>query len=75
MIFAGSHPSMRDVLRTIARSGTLYGASAELLGLSKGTATHARAALLDSGDLARTEDGIQLVDPLLADWLRRRFPL
>lgn len=68
-------PGERAVLRAIARSGALYGAEAQLLGLSKGAASHARGALLNSGDLAITDDGVQLVDPLLADWLRRRFSL
>jgi hypothetical protein len=65
----------RDVLRSVARSGSIYGAQADLLDLSAGTATHARKTLLDAGDLADTERGLVVVDPLLADWLRRRFAI
>ncbi len=70
--FAGGE---RAVLRAVARSGSVYGAQAALLGLSTGTATHARNRLLESGDLVTTERGLEVVDPVLADWLRRRFPL
>jgi len=46
-----------------------------LLDLSKGTATHARGALLDKGELIEAGDRVHLVDPLLRDWIRRRFPI
>ncbi|HET7489275.1 MAG TPA: hypothetical protein VFJ85_15190 [Acidimicrobiales bacterium] len=65
----------RSVLRAVARGGSIYGAEAGLLELSTGTATHARRSLLDSGDLTIGESGPVVVDPLLADWLRRRFPI
>lgn len=65
----------RSVLRAIARGGSIYGAEADLLALSNGTATHARRTLLDSGDLEERDTGLAVVDPLLADWLRRRFPI
>jgi hypothetical protein len=63
------------VLRAVARSGSVYGAEAGLLDLSTGTATHARRTLLDRGDLADTDRGLVVVDPVLADWIRQRFPL
>ena len=65
----------RAVLRTVARTGSVYGTGAALLDLSKGTATHARDKLLDTGDLARSDEGLVVVDPLFADWIRRRFPI
>ncbi|MGH9267241.1 MAG: hypothetical protein ACRD0D_03595, partial [Acidimicrobiales bacterium] len=65
----------RDVLRAVARGGSIYGTEAGLLDLSAGTATHARRALLDAGDLADTPRGLVIVDPLLADWARERFPI
>jgi hypothetical protein len=68
-------PGERSVLRAIAQSGTIYGAEADLLDLSKGTATHARGTLLDKGELAEDDGGVHLVDPLLRDWIRRRFPI
>lgn len=74
-LYSGFEGGERAVLRAVARSGSIYGAEAELLDLSSGTATHARQTLLDSGDLAASESGVVVVDPLLADWLRRRFPI
>jgi uncharacterized protein len=65
----------RSVLRSVARSGSVYGAEAELLDLSKGTATHARQSLLDSGDLAEISGELVVVDPILGEWLRQRFPI
>lgn len=74
-LYSGFERGERSVLRAVARSGSIYGAGADLLDLSKGTATHARRALVGSGDLVEAATGLAVVDPLLADWLRRRFPL
>lgn len=74
-LYSGFQRGERSVLRAVARSGSIYGAEADLLELSNGTATHARRALLDGGDLVETATGLTVVDPLLADWLRRRFPI
>lgn len=74
-LYSNFNKSERGVLRALARSGTIYGADAEFLALSKGAATHARDSLLDSGDLAETESGLVVVDPMLSDWLRLRFPI
>ena len=74
-LYSGFERGERDVLRAVARSGSIYGAEADLLDLSKGTATGARRTLLDSGDLVHTPSGLAVVDPLLADWLRSRFPI
>ena len=74
-LYSGFQRGERDVLRAVARSGRIYGAEADLLDLSKGTATGARRTLLDSGDLVETPAGLMVVDPVLADWLRTRFPI
>jgi uncharacterized protein len=74
-LYSGFERGERSVLRAVARGGSIYGAEADLLDLSNGTATHARRALLDSGDLMETGTGLAVVDPLLADWLRQRFPI
>jgi hypothetical protein len=74
-IYSAFERGERTVLRAVARSGSIYGAEAGLLDLSAGTATHARGTLLDRGDLVETDAGLQVVDPLLADWLRQRFPI
>ncbi|HWE57062.1 MAG TPA: AAA family ATPase [Acidimicrobiales bacterium] len=65
----------QDVLRVVARSGSVYGREAAILELSKGSATHARQRLIDEGDMWETPAGLRLVDPLMADWLRNRFPI
>jgi hypothetical protein len=74
-LFSGLGRGEGDVLRAVARSGSAYGAEADLLDLAKGTARGARRTLLDRGDLADTPAGLVVVDPILADWLRRRFPV
>lgn len=74
-LYSGFERGERAVLRAVARSGSIYGAEADILDLSKGAATHARDALLDGGELAKTDSDLVIVDPLLADWLRQRFPI
>ena len=74
-LYSGFEAGERAALRAVARSGSIYGAEAGLLDLSRGAAAHARDALLASGDLVLAGSRLGLVDPLLADWLRRRFPI
>jgi len=74
-LYSGFERGERSVLRAVARGGSIYGAEADLLELSNGTATHARRTLLDSGDLVDTGAGLVVVDPIFADWLRQRFPI
>jgi hypothetical protein len=74
-VYAGFEAGERSVLRAVARSGSAFGAEAGLLDLSKSRASHARRTLLDSGDLISTPQGLRVVDPLFADWLRERFPI
>jgi hypothetical protein len=74
-LYSGFELGERAVLRAVARSGSVYGAEANLLDLSKGAATHARRTLLDRGDLTDSAAGLMVVDPVLADWIRQRFPI
>jgi hypothetical protein len=74
-LYARFSSGEQDVLRAVARSGSVYGREAALLDLSKGSATHARRRLLDEGDLFQSPEGLRLVDPIMADWLRQRFPI
>jgi hypothetical protein len=74
-LYSGFERGERAVLRAVAGSGSIYGKQADLLELSSGTATHARQSLLDRGELTSGESGLIVVDPLLADWLRERFPI
>jgi len=73
-LYAELPTGQQKVMRALATSGTLYGAASRNLDLANGTATAARAALLDHGHV-RSEDGkATIVDPLFADWIRHRFP-
>ncbi len=66
----------QKTLRVVAAGGSVYGAAAEVLDLASGTARGAVEALLGSGYLVRDdEERLQIVDPLLADWIRRRLPM
>ncbi|CAN5620574.1 hypothetical protein BH10ACT1_BH10ACT1_20070 [soil metagenome] len=66
----------QKVLRAVASGGSVYGTAAGVLSLSAGTARAGVQALLGSGYLARrADDRLVVVDPLLADWIRRRFPV
>ncbi len=74
-LYSGFASGERSVLRAVARGGSIYGTEAGLLDLSAGSATHARQTLRNSGDLTELGGQLALVDPMLADWLRRRFPI
>ena len=63
----------QKTLRVLATGGSVYGTAAEVLDLSTGTARAAVDALLGTGYLVHRDDRLRLVDPLLADWIRRRF--
>lgn len=64
------------VLRAVAGGGSPFGTAGAALSLAAGTARAGVEALLGSGYLVRDESGrLAVVDPLLADWVRRRFPL
>ncbi len=65
----------QKTLRAVATSGSIYGTAAGVLELSPGTAKAAADALTGNGFLVRRDDQLTVVDPLLADWIRRRFPL
>lgn len=65
----------RRTLRAVATSDSIYGRAAGLLDLAPATARDAAAALVGKGILHRRGERVGIVDPLLADWLRRRFPL
>ena len=65
----------QKTLRAVASGGSIYGAAASLLDLPPGTAQAATRALIGAGFLRRDRSEISVVDPLLADWLRRRFAL
>ena len=53
----------------------LFGRDAELLALSRSSAQGGRARLLERGQIIAVGGGVAVVDPLYADWIRRRFPI
>lgn len=65
-------PSEQRLLRLLAAHQPPYGAAAQHLGLTPGSATNARKQLRHRGHL---HDDNTLVDPLFADWFRRTLPL
>ncbi len=72
-LLPGGH---QRVLRAVASGGSPFGTAGDALSLAAGTARAGVEALLGSGYLVRDDDQrLKVVDPLLADWVRRRFPL
>lgn len=65
----------QKTLRAIVSGGSPYGTAADVLDLPAGTATGAIESLTDLGYLTRTDGRLLVVDPLFADWIRRRFPV
>jgi hypothetical protein len=65
----------QKALRAIAADGRVYGRVAEVVELSSGTAAAAVESLVGGGHVARNGDRLTIIDPLYADWIRRRFPL
>jgi len=62
-------------LRIVASGGSVFGTAADVVDLGPGSAQNAVQALVDRGDLVRRAGRLVVVDPLFADWLRRRFAL
>lgn len=67
----------QKTLRVVANGGSVHGTAADVLDLASGTATAAVEALIGNGYIVRRDDDgrLRIVDPLLADWIRRRFPV
>jgi hypothetical protein len=74
-LFSATPIGHQRLLRAVAADGRAYGASAAVLGLAPGTANAAIGSLIGEGQVVRRGDRLAIVDPLFADWIRRRFPL
>ncbi len=74
-MFAMLAPGHQKTLRVLAAEGSVYGNAAGVLELSPGTARAAVEALTGNGFIVKRNGRVALVDPLLADWLQRRFTL
>ena len=72
-LFALMPSGHQKTLRAVASGGSVYGTAADVVDLAPGTAKAAVDALLGSGYLVRRDGRLIVVDPLLADWIRRRF--
>ena len=74
-LFSGFQDGEKTVLRALATGGSIFGTAADLLGLPAGTAQHARRSLANRGHLTNRDGEWTIVDPILADWVRSRFPI
>ena len=73
--FSGLQPADQAVMRLAASDGILFGRDAQLLAISRSSAQHARARLLERGQIVESDRRVEVVDPLYADWIRNRFPI
>lgn len=73
-MFSGLGTAEKSTMRLLAHGDPLFGTTAETLSLSTGGARHATDTLVASGDVIESEGNRSIVDPVLADWIRRRFP-
>jgi hypothetical protein len=73
--YASLRSADQAVLRIVASGESIFGRAGELLDLSASSGQNARRRLVDTGQLAQRDEDLFVVDPLFADWLRRRFPL
>lgn len=64
----------QKVLRLVAHGEALFGTGGDRLQLSSGGGTSARDRLLAEGKLVDRDGDLVVTDPLMADWLRRKFP-
>jgi hypothetical protein len=69
---SGLEHGQRKMARVLAAGEPPTGAYADRLGLSKGGARGALGALVDRGHAHDVGGKIRLVDPLYAEWVRRR---
>ncbi|CAN5523170.1 ATP-binding protein [soil metagenome] len=74
-LYALLPPGHQRSLRVVAAGGSVYGTAADLLDLAPGTARAAVEALVGNGYLVRRDGRLAVVDPMFADWIRRRFPV
>lgn len=74
-LYSSLQSGEQGVLRVLANGGSIFGTAAKVLDLHTGTAQNARRRLVDRGHLLRAGNEYRVVDPILADWLRQRFPL
>lgn len=72
-LFSSMSTGEQLVLRSAAHGDSIFGPLAKSLGQSNGRAQHARSTLIDRGHLQRTGNTLTIIDPVLAEWVRRTF--
>jgi len=74
-MFSRSSASDQKALRLVANGEPLFGSAASFVDLSAGAGQSSRDRLVDFGEITRVGQRWRVVDPMYADWIRRRFPM
>ena len=74
-LFAHSQSNDQKLLRLVANGEPIFGAASSVIGLPPGSGQSSRDRLVDRGEIMRAGSAWRVVDPVYADWIRRRFPL
>lgn len=74
-LFSRSQSNDQKLLRLVANGEPIFGAAAHVIGLTPGSGQSSRDRLVDVGEIMRAGTPWRVVDPVYADWIRRRFPL
>jgi hypothetical protein len=74
-LFSRSQGNDQKLLRLVANGEPIFGAASTVIGLTPGSGQSSRDRLVDSGEIMRAGSSWRVVDPVYADWIRRRFPL
>ena len=74
-LFSRSQGNDQKLLRLVANGHPIFGAAAQVIGLTPGSGQSSRDRLVDTGEIMRAGTPWRIVDPIYADWIRRRFPL
>lgn len=74
-LFSRSQGNDQKLLRLVANGEPIFGAAAGVIGLTPGSGQSSRDRLVDVGEIERVGSAWRVVDPVYADWIRRRFPL
>lgn len=72
VLFSTYAGSEQVVLRAVAGNRPLFGGTLELFNVSSGAVAAARDRLIADGTLSRD---LQIIDPLMGDWIRHTLPL
>ncbi len=74
-LFSRIQGNDQKLLRLVANGEPIFGAAAGVIGLPPGSGQSSRDRLVDGGEIMRAGSQWRVVDPVYADWIRRRFPL